>query len=151
MLILAAMILVYGVCCFGSMKKIAYLYFVMAVINAAFYFAVYQLDTTEDSPWLFLIYGYGVTESYLKMLFLLGIWRWTPILWRNEYLWLIVLLFMHIINDAFNSFHYGVFNSTLILCELTFFVRRSKGVRVGIANKVCFRNIRGFRADRSGL
>lgn len=151
MIILAAMILVYGVCCFGSMKKIAYFYAVLAIVNAAFYAAIYQMDTTENAPWYFEIYAYGVTEGLLKALFLLSVWRFKPVLWHSDYRWLIVLSIAHIINDAFNSFHYGVFNDTLILCEITIFVRGSKGVVAGIGEKLSVRNIRNSRIGKAGL
>jgi len=140
-IVLAAMILVYGSCCFGSMKKVAYLYFAMAIINAAIYPIFYALDTTEDSPWLFVIYGYGVTESYLKLLFLLWITRF-------KHRQLIILLFGHIMNDAFNSFHYGLVNDAIIVCEMICFIKGSEGVLAGLTDKLSPRNLRGLHHTR---
>ena len=125
---LAAMLLVYGACCFGSMKRVAVLYFALAFINAAIYPIFLTLDNSESSKWYPLIYGYGVTESYLKLLYLVGFWNFNIVLRENVYRWLMFISLLHIVNDAFNNFHYGVFNDALIMCEMACFLMGAKNV-----------------------
>lgn len=155
MMIIGAMILVYAACCFGSMKKVAYLYFAMAAINAPVYYYFTGLDTTADSKWLFFIYGYGITESYLKLLYVLFVTRgylnlqFSQLLMPSKYLWLILLCFCHIINDAFNGLNYGIVNDLLIMAELLCFIKGSSGVFSGIADKLSPRNLRRVHNSRS--
>lgn len=138
MMVLAAMMIVYGICCFGDMRKPAILYFVAAIINAAVYPFFDALDPEADKDLIDLIYVYGVTESYLKGIIVIS-------LTRLKYRWLLFLLLFHIINDGLNSFHYGPANDALIICELIIFIRGSRGVVTKIFNNLLPPHLRGVR------
>ncbi len=144
MIVIAAMIIVYGICCFGDMRRPAVIYFIAAVVNAGVYPIFDAIDPKDNKELVDLIYVYGATESALKMLVLLG-------LTQLKHRWLIVLLFLHIINDTLNSFHYGLVNDTIIMCELVCFIKGSKSVFVEIIDRILSRNLRHINIDRRDL
>ena len=144
MITIAAMLLVYGLCSFGEMKNISRAYFLAAIINAAIY-PYFDGLNTEDNRWLlFWIYSYGISESYLKL-------AWVYHVSGRKHLLLIVPLFFHMINDAANSFHYGVVNDLVIVCEMIYFIQGSKGVYITIFENLRTRSLWNFNNIRGGL
>lgn len=141
MMMLAAMVLIYGVCCIGAMRRVVAIYFIAACINAALYPVLAVLDTEANPDLLFWIYGYGVSEEYLKLLFIVAI---SGIKYRG----LIILLFLHIINHAFNEFHYGAFNDAIIICEMAYFLKGTASDFARFYQSALAGNLRNFGFSR---
>ena len=143
MIILSMMVMVYGLCCFGSMKRIAMLYFCLSVVNMLIFPFMEDMDITENSPWFSIIYGSAIFEEYLKVLFLIAVSQ-------LSHRWLIFLLFAHIINHGYNEFEYELFNDAIIILEMAYFLRKSDGIYSGLVEffgRVPTRNLRNARIN----
>lgn len=124
MVTLATVLICYGVCCKGELRRVAYIYLFFTLINIVVYGLFLHFEPAPFSHAYDLMYFYGVFESYIKITLLLYFFGF-------KHLWLIFCAIAHIINDGFNSFEYGSFNDLIIILEIVYILMGSKGVVAG--------------------
>ena len=137
MIVIAAMMLIYGLARFGDLKALALPYFVFACINAAVY------PFLGDAP-EFWVYSYGVSEALI-------LFSLTLYLTGTKHRLLLGLLVLHMFNNAHNRDNFALCNDVIIFAEMFYFVIRGGNLDFTILRNVFIRNLRGGRNSGSVL